>query len=231
MKEWNRDKVLEFLKDPKARSLNTFCYDRMEGVDLSCENLSDIDFSHTNLNGVNLKGANLRYADLTGADLTNAILNNQTDFKYAKLDGAKGLEAYRIVPEEGSFIGWKKVSLLSGFRKNENMYCGFEYRTCTDAVLKLEIPKHAKRVNAYGSRKCRSSSARVLSVLDAKGKRPIRLKEKDALISPNAYTNCAKPLLYAPGKLMRADSFDPDPRVECSNGIHFFMTKQEAINW
>lgn len=231
MKEWNRDKVLEFLKDPKARNRCTFYYEKMEDVDLSGENLSNIDFSHTNLKGVNLKGANLRWADLTGADLTNAILNSQTDFQYANLDGAKGLEAYRIVPEEGSFIGWKKVNLLSRFRKTTSRLCGFEYGTCTDAVLKLEIPKHAKRVNAYGSRKCRASSARVLSVLDAEGKRPIRLKEKEVLISPNATMNDVKPLFYAPGKLMRADSFDLDPRVECSNGIHFFMTRQEAINW
>jgi hypothetical protein len=33
---------------------------------------------------------------------------------------------------------------------------------------------------------------------------------------------------YTPGKIVRADSFDPDPRIECSNGIHFFITEKEA---
>jgi len=28
--------------------------------------------------------------------------------------------------------------------------------------------------------------------------------------------------------LVKPDSFDPDPRVECSHGIHFFMTRKEA---
>jgi hypothetical protein len=32
---------------------------------------------------------------------------------------------------------------------------------------------------------------------------------------------------YAPG-LIRPDKFDADPRVNCSHGIHFFITREEA---
>jgi hypothetical protein len=28
---------------------------------------------------------------------------------------------------------------------------------------------------------------------------------------------------------IKPDSYDPDPRVECSHGIHFFITKEEAL--
>jgi len=33
---------------------------------------------------------------------------------------------------------------------------------------------------------------------------------------------------YAPGIVVRPDKWDPDPRVECTHGIHFFLTRQEA---
>lgn len=33
---------------------------------------------------------------------------------------------------------------------------------------------------------------------------------------------------YTVGKIVRPDAFDPNPLVECSSGIHFFITKEEA---
>ena len=38
-------------------------------------------------------------------------------------------------------------------------------------------------------------------------------------------------IIYEVGEYTFPDSYDPDPRIECSNGIHFFLTKQEAIEW
>jgi hypothetical protein len=36
---------------------------------------------------------------------------------------------------------------------------------------------------------------------------------------------------YSPGKIMTEPDYDPDIRVECSKGIHFFLTKEEAENY
>jgi hypothetical protein len=33
---------------------------------------------------------------------------------------------------------------------------------------------------------------------------------------------------YVVGETVVADKYDPNPRVECSGGIHFFMTRAEA---
>ena len=33
------------------------------------------------------------------------------------------------------------------------------------------------------------------------------------------------------GETIKPDSYDPNPLIDCSNGIHFFVTKQEAKNW
>jgi hypothetical protein len=37
--------------------------------------------------------------------------------------------------------------------------------------------------------------------------------------------------IYQEGKVTKPDSFDPDFRVECSHGIHFFITRQEAEDY
>ena len=33
---------------------------------------------------------------------------------------------------------------------------------------------------------------------------------------------------YQAGEMTYPDGYDPDIRIECTSGIHFFMTKQEA---
>jgi uncharacterized protein YjbI with pentapeptide repeats len=126
-----------------------------------------------------LRDAYLRLADLRGADLRLANLRG------ADLRGAKGLEQQSILPA-GDIMGYKKLS--------------------NNTIAVLRIPHDAKRVNAYGSRKCRAEFAYVI---EGKG---------------NAkHSN----MPYAPG-LITPDKFDPDPCVECSNGIHFFITRAEA---
>lgn len=36
---------------------------------------------------------------------------------------------------------------------------------------------------------------------------------------------------YRIGEIVKPDSYDPNPLEECSHGIHFFITKQEAKDW
>jgi hypothetical protein len=87
-------------------------------------------------------------------------------------------------------------------------------------IATLKIPQKAKRVNAYSSRKCRAEYARVLSIENDKGK---KVKSGIGIHSDKA--------IYTVGKFIKPDSYDPSPFVECSNGIHFFITKQEAIDY
>ena len=109
-------------------------------ADLSRANLSVANLTRANLFRANLYGANLREANLYGANLYGAYLygaENIPDYVYARTS---------IVPDTGSFIGWKR---------------------CRDGVIvKLQIPASAKRSNATG-RKCRASSAKVLAVYGA----------------------------------------------------------------
>jgi hypothetical protein len=95
-----------------------------------------------NLSGANLSGANLNGANLSRANLSGANLNG------ANLYGLD-LSSYSIVPEVGSFQGFKKL---------QNGY-----------IAHLEIPASAKRVGGLAGRKCRAEFATVLSITDLEG--------------------------------------------------------------
>ena len=136
--------------------------------------------------GANLPGANLSGAYLRGANLDGANLRE------ADLSDCRGLEQFVVAPQVGQFIGFKKVN---------------------GVIVTLMIPADAKRVNAYGSRKCRAEFAYVL---DHQGE-----------LLGKAYGGFQYPL----SGLVTPDSYDPDPRVECSHGIHFFITRQEAVEY
>lgn len=84
----------------------------------------------------------------------------------------------------------------------------------------LEIPADAKRCSAT-SNKCRCDKAKVLGIVD--------LRTNDALdrITNMNYHETE----YVVGEMVYPDSFDENRWNECSNGIHFFINKQEAIDY
>lgn len=182
----------------------------LRGADLRDADLSDADLRGANLQRADLRGADLQDADLRGADLQDARLCGADSFKAdlrgADLRGATGLDRYAAAllmacPEEGSFIGWKK---------------------CEGFLVKLLIPEDAKRSSAT-TRKCRCSHAKVLGIYDILGN-PTDFTELDH----SAYGHITT---YRVGQIVRPDDFDEYRWNECSNGIHFFITKQEAINY
>ena len=170
-------------------------------ADLYCANLSGADLSRANLSRADLYCANLSGADLSFANLSGA------DLSFANLSGAKiELEFlnkfYPIAcPEAGAFIAWKKC------RNN--------------TVVKLEVTENAKRSSAF-SRKCRCSEARVLAIENIDG-----TPYKENSVSSQR----DRTFIYTVGEIVKVDDFDEDRRNECSTGIHFFITRQEAVDW
>ena len=87
-------------------------------------------------------------------------------------------------------------------------------------IVKLRVPHEAKRSHAFG-RKCRAEFVDVLEIF--------RQSEDD---SPEAITEEHGPkTIYRVGERVTADSWDEDFCNECSNGIHFFITREEAEEW
>lgn len=94
------------------------------------------------------------------------------------------------------------------------------WKTVGDNLIKLEIPEDARRCSAT-SRKCRCDKAKVLSIWDMK-------KEVEV---PEVINYAYSPTLYKVGEMVYPDSFNEDRWNECSHGIHFFINKQDAINY
>lgn len=157
--------------------------------------VNDPDGERANLYGANLYGADLTGANLTGANLTRA------DLTRADLTGAKNINYPIACPEEGSFIGFKKVR--------------GEY------IVKLEIPADALRSSAC-SRKCRCSKAKVLSIENRDGT-PASAIEVYSKHDPN--------FRYVVGGTVEVDNFDTNRWNECAPGIHFFITRREAVDY
>ena len=176
-------------------------------ADLSRANLYESDLIRANLIGANLYDADLSEAYLNGADLSEANLSRAYLYKAnlynADLSGADlsgaKLDWPLVCPEKYSFIGYKK---------------------CRDNLIaKLEIPEDALRSSAT-TRKCRCSKARVLSITDLNG--------SDANVE-YAVSKHDSWFLYKVGEVVSVDDFDTNRWNECSTGIHFFMTREEAV--
>lgn len=88
-------------------------------------------------------------------------------------------------------------------------------------LVKLEIPEDAKRSSAT-TNKCRCDKAKVLEVVSLITNESIK-----CVINVKFQYR----LVYEVGKTVYPDSFDDDRWNECSHGIHFFINKQDAINW
>lgn len=88
-------------------------------------------------------------------------------------------------------------------------------------LIKLLVPEDAKRSSAT-SYKCRCDKAKVLDITDLKGE-----NHYESVIN-RRYESV---ITYTVGEMVYPDKFDDDRWNECSNGIHFFINKNHAINY
>ena len=174
----------------------------LRGADLRGADLGYADLRGADLGYADLRGANLGYADLGGADLRGACLWN-ANLGHANLWGAK-INFYMACPEKGSFVAFKKAG------NNYNNY-----------IVELLIPEDAKRCSAT-SRKCRCDKAKVLSITKIDG-------TSDGV--DTVYSIYDETFAYKIGELVEVKDFDDNRWNECSTGIHFFLTRQEAVEY
>ena len=177
-----------------------------EGADLTGADLYGADLTGADLTDADLTRANLYGADLTDADLTRAKLTG-AKLTRADLTRAKYLY-YSHIPEEGSFIGYKKVRSFGN----------------GDTILKIEIPTSAKRTSSIVGRKNRADKVKVLAWLDGE---KWNKKAPDFKMFSSRDNN----FIYEIGKIISVDNFNDDPRIECAPGIHFFIMLQEAKDY
>lgn len=203
----------------------------LKSVDKNFENAT---FKNCIFSGIDFENANFRYANLENSKFENSNLA-YADFKSANLSGMEvrnidmtgadfcGANVYSAVfegtilkdvlsdsktkwfslrcPKEGAFIGWK---------------CCSELR-----VVQLLIPKDAKRVSATRE-SCRTDKAKVLSIKSI----------DETKIYDWAQSTVDPDFFYERGKwAYPANGFEEDRWKDSSRGIHFFMNRDEAIEY
>ena len=174
-------------------------------ANLRYADLSRANLRYADLSGVDLSGANLRYADLSRADLRGVDLS-YTDLRYADLRGANLRDA-------------KEVPYIPMVCPEEGDFIG--WKKAGDKIVKLRIPEDALRSSAT-TRKCRCNKAEVIEIYNIDG------TIADERIISSGYDST---FTYEVGKTVEVQDFDTDRWKECTRGIHFFINRQEAINY
>ena len=174
-------------------------------ADLSDVDLSGVDLRNADLRYANLSGADLRYANLICADLRYANLSG-ADLRYANLSGADLRYAMNVpfIP----YICPEKGSFI-GYKKANNY------------IVELLITEDALRSSAT-TRKCRCSKAKIVSITTLD-----RINDGTTEVRSNYDSN----FIYKVGKIVEEPNFCEDRWRECAPGIHFFINRQEAVNY
>ena len=189
-------------------------YADLRGADLRYTSLGCADLGYADLGGANLrcadlKGADLRGADLRGADLRDANLYG-ADLRGADLGGAN------LWSTDLSCV---KNIFFPMACPEKGSFIAFKKAGCY--IIELFIPSNAKRCSAT-SRKCRCSKAKVISITTPSG---------DKTNITEVYSNYDPNFIYKLGEYVEVKNFDDNRWNECSTGIHFFITRQEAVNY
>lgn len=177
----------------------------LTGANLSCANLTGANLSGSNLSHANLSGSNLSWVSLSWAELSEAELSEavltRSNTYGARIGSAKNIP---FIP-----LACPSEGAFIGWKKVKNYY-----------LVKLQIPEGAKRLSAT-TRKCRCDKALVLDITSLDG-----TNHYDE-VTNKSY----KETIYKVGKFVYPDSFDENRWNECSHGIHFFVNKEDAINY
>ena len=139
------------------------------------------------------------------ADLSNADLSDanlsNANLRFADLSDARNVPYISMVCPE------------------EDEFIG--WKKAQSHIIKLLIPSDAKRSSAT-SRKCRCNKAKVLAIYTLDGKET-GLTE--------IHSDYDKNFIYKVGETVEVTDFDENRWKECTTGIHFFINRQEDINY
>ena len=187
----------------------------LRGVNLSRADLSRAYLSGAYLSGSDLSGSDLRGSDLRGADLSEAYLSGA----YLSGSDLRGAYLCRAYLSEADLRGAKNVPFIPYACPDFGMFIGF--KKASGYIVVLKIPEDAKRLSATG-RKCRCDKAKVLEIQNIDG-----TKANVTKVASGYDSN----FVYEVGKTVSVDNFCEDRWEECSAGIHFFINRQEAVNY
>jgi hypothetical protein len=190
-----------------------FARANFEGADLQ-----KADFTAANLGAANLHTAKVKGANFSGAVLTRAFCA-YLDFSNTNLDGTDFYNADLIGVNWGNAkwgVTWEAKLQAAKFKiVPDGDVIGWK-KLRGGRIAKLLIPKEAQRSNGF-NRRCRAEYAKVVSIVDKHG-RPCE----------DGTSRREASLRYIVGEIVRPDGYDEEWKNECSYGINFFTTFEEA---
>ena len=174
-----------------------------------CLDASFLDFSDVNFYKIDFHGANF-----CGANFCDASF---LDFSDANFCGADFYGANNI-NEVISFANITNTALCMQCPE-EGSFIGF--KKAVGGIVKLRVTESAKRSSAT-THKCRCSEAEVLEIQNRDG-----TKSERTSVSSKYDRN----FIYSVGAIVSVPDFNDDRWNECARGIHFFLSRQEAVNY
>ena len=226
MRTITKDELAEILNKHKM-----WLNGEVSGVraDLSRADLSGADLHLASLHKADLYGANLRWAYLYGTDLSGADLR-LADLYEAKLRGANlswaNLSGADLSGADLSRADLYLADLHGAKNLNFPIACPEKgtftaFKKAGKYIIELEIPSDALRSSST-TRKCRCSKAKVVSITNLDGT-PSDIKSVGSCHDSR--------FIYNLGETVEVPNFDTNRWNECAPGIHFFITRQEAIDY
>jgi uncharacterized protein YjbI with pentapeptide repeats len=223
-------------KDNKMEKISQEAFDRMcrhrhsFTADFSNKDYSNIDFhercfDNQNFSNSVFDGANLFNTgfyktlfvncDFSNADIRRAVFHLCTfencTFENCKYKDSEFRNCDKVpdfpmaCPRKGEFIAYKR--------------CHFGYFSTSPVIVKLFVPEDALRSSAT-SNKIRVSKAKVLEI-----------RKPDNTKVDFAYSTFDPNFEYRVGKTVEVPDFNTDRYCQCTQGIHCFMTKEEALEY
>lgn len=179
------------------------CFD---GADFSFSILENVLFTSCSFHNANFRNACLRTADFRHDDMTDAHIEGADLFgavlEYAKLDG--------ITYD-------KNTKFFEMYCPKEGAFLG--YKKCfNNRLVQLLIPADAKRTSATLN-SCRCSKAKVLTIKSFDYTE--EFEEAWSLVDEN--------FVYRKGQWVEVPDFNEDRWQDSTTGIHFWMTREEAL--
>ena len=154
------------------------------------------------------------------------ILERHRHWWYEDCDGWRNMRAdlsranlYGADLSGADLSGAKNVPFIPMACPDTGSFIGF--KKASGHIVMLGIPEDARRLSATG-RKCRCDKAIV-----------IRIQEMDGTTSDltEVVSDHDSSFVYKVGKMVSVPNFCEDRWRECSAGIHFFINRQEAVNY
>ena len=223
-------------------SSSSFNNARLYGATFNSCELDSAVFTNAYLRTAVFQSCMLKCASFDNATLDNMVINDSI-LEYTSFISTKGYDTTVVhnccrcsaniidnstyyplaCPSDGAFIGWKTVML-----RDDNGHIVTEGPRY--ALIKLEIPEDANRTSADStSHKCRCDKAKVLDIVVIDTGEHIKDITNIRLL--DTYPVQIQKTVYTVGEMVYPDSFDSNRWQECTSGIHFFINRQEALNY